>query len=228
MINGILFDRYRLTQFAPNTYTYTKALAEQICYEYRNDIPLVVFRPSIVTNTETEPLMGWVDNFNGPIGLLLGCASGVVRTGLLDLEKRINCIPVDVSIKAIIVAAWKRATTDEQGTLPVYNSAAEPEKTINYGTMLYDGKVLFDRTPLSNMLWAPGGTTTSNKYCFYLVFFCCQLLPAIIVDTLLRVAGKVPLYVSCDYPHCAVCAIHQTKTNYPFYSTFLQFAEAES
>uniref|UniRef100_A0A182HXK5 Fatty acyl-CoA reductase n=1 Tax=Anopheles arabiensis TaxID=7173 RepID=A0A182HXK5_ANOAR len=182
----------KLTQFAPNTYTYTKALAEQICYEYRNDIPLVVFRPSIVTNTETEPLMGWVDNFNGPIGLLLGCASGVVRTGLLDLEKRINCIPVDVSIKAIIVAAWKRATTDEQGTLPVYNSAAEPEKTINYGTMLYDGKVLFDRTPLSNMLWAPGGTTTSNKYCFYLVFFCCQLLPAIIVDTLLRVAGKVP------------------------------------
>ncbi|XP_050074498.1 fatty acyl-CoA reductase 1-like [Anopheles maculipalpis] len=188
----------KLTQFAPNTYTYTKGLAEQICYEYRHDIPLVVFRPSIVTNSESEPLPGWVDNFNGPIGLLLGCASGVVRAGLLDLEKRINCIPVDVSIKAIIVAAWKRATLDEPGTLSVYNSAAEPEKTINYGTMLYDGKVLFDRTPLSNMLWAPGGTTTSNKYLFYLIFFCCQLLPAILVDALLRIAGKAPFLLKLN------------------------------
>ncbi|XP_053675231.1 putative fatty acyl-CoA reductase CG5065 [Anopheles nili] len=182
----------KLTQFAPNTYTYTKGLAEQICNEYRYELPLVVFRPSIVTNSESEPLSGWVDNFNGPIGLLLGCASGVVRTGLLDLEKRINCIPVDVSIKAIIVAAWKRATTDEPGALPVYNSAAESEKTITYGTMLYDGKVLFDRIPLSNMMWAPGGTATSNKYIFYLMFFCCQLLPALLVDALFRLRGQPP------------------------------------
>uniref|UniRef100_A0A182PNZ7 Fatty acyl-CoA reductase n=1 Tax=Anopheles epiroticus TaxID=199890 RepID=A0A182PNZ7_9DIPT len=188
----------KLTQFAPNTYTYTKGLAEQICYEYRNDIPLVVFRPSIVTNSETEPLTGWVDNFNGPIGLLLGCASGVVRAGLLDLDKRINCIPVDVSIKAIIVAAWKRATIDERGALPVYNSAAEPEKTVNYGSMLYDGKVLFDRTPLNNMLWAPGGITTTNQYCFYLVFFCCQLLPALIVDALLHIVGKTPFLLKLN------------------------------
>ncbi|XP_053663920.1 putative fatty acyl-CoA reductase CG5065 [Anopheles marshallii] len=188
----------KLTQFAPNTYTYTKGLAEQICHEYRNDVPLVVFRPSIVTNSESEPLVGWVDNFNGPIGLLLGCASGVVRAGLLDLEKRINCIPVDVSIKAIIVAAWKRATLDAPGTLSVYNSAAEPEKTINYGTMLYDGKMLFERTPLGNMLWAPGGTTTSNKYLFYLLFFCCQLLPALLVDALLRVAGRAPFLLKLN------------------------------
>uniref|UniRef100_A0A182ITL8 Fatty acyl-CoA reductase n=1 Tax=Anopheles atroparvus TaxID=41427 RepID=A0A182ITL8_ANOAO len=182
----------KLTQFAPNTYTYTKGLAEQICLEYRDQIPLVVFRPSIVTNAEMEPLRGWVDNFNGPIGLLLGCASGVVRTGMVDLNKRINCIPVDVSIKAIIVAAWKRATSDKPGALPVYNSAAEREKTINYGMMLYDGKVLFDRVPLSNMLWAPGGTTTSNEYMFYVIFFFCQLLPALFVDAMLRIVGKQP------------------------------------
>ncbi|XP_052862889.1 fatty acyl-CoA reductase wat-like [Anopheles cruzii] len=182
----------KLTRFAPNTYTYTKGLAEQICEEYRHEIPLVVFRPSIVTNAESEPLSGWVDNFNGPIGLLLGCASGVVRTGLVDLKNRINCIPVDVSIKAIIVAAWKRASIDGAGALPVYNSAAAPEKTINYGMMLYDGKVLFDRVPLSNVLWAPGGTATTNKYLFYFVFFFAQIVPALLIDTLLRVTSHKP------------------------------------
>uniref|UniRef100_A0A182WCN9 Fatty acyl-CoA reductase n=1 Tax=Anopheles minimus TaxID=112268 RepID=A0A182WCN9_9DIPT len=190
--------KQKLTEFAPNTYTYTKGLAEQICYDYRHDVPLVVFRPSIVTNSESEPLTGWVDNFNGPIGLLLGCASGVLRTGLVDLEKRINCIPVDVSIKAIIVAAWKRATIDPPGTMAVYNSAAEREKTINYGRMLYDGKVLFDRTPLNNMLWAPGGTTTSNQYFYYLIFFWIQVVPAIVVDALLRIAGKAPFLLKLN------------------------------
>uniref|UniRef100_A0A2M4AKH7 Fatty acyl-CoA reductase n=1 Tax=Anopheles triannulatus TaxID=58253 RepID=A0A2M4AKH7_9DIPT len=182
----------KLTQFAPNTYTYTKGLAEQICQDYSHKIPLVVFRPSIVTNAESEPLSGWIDNFNGPIGLLLGCGSGIVRTGLLDLNNRINCIPVDVSIKAIIVAAWKRATIDEPSALPVYNSASDPKKTINYGMMLYDGKALFERNPLSNVLWAPGGTATTNKYLFYLLFFFIQIIPAILIDTLCRITARKP------------------------------------
>uniref|UniRef100_A0A182MC43 Fatty acyl-CoA reductase n=1 Tax=Anopheles culicifacies TaxID=139723 RepID=A0A182MC43_9DIPT len=190
--------KQKLTQFAPNTYTFTKGLAEQICYDYRHDVPLVVFRPSVVTNSESEPLVGWVDNFNGPIGLLLGCASGVLRTGLINLEKHINCIPVDVSIKAIIVAAWKRATQDAPGTLAVYNSAAEREKTIDYGRMLDDGKVLFDRTPLNNMLWAPGGTATSNKFLYYIIFFFVQLVPALFVDTLLRIAGRTPFLLKLN------------------------------
>ncbi|XP_049545191.1 fatty acyl-CoA reductase wat-like [Anopheles darlingi] len=188
----------KLTQFAPNTYTYTKGLAEQICQDYSHKVPLVVFRPSIVTNAESEPLSGWIDNFNGPIGLLLGCGSGLVRTGLLDLNNRINCIPVDVSIKAIIIAAWKRATIDGPSALPVYNSAADPAKTINYGVMLYDGKTLFERVPLSNVLWAPGGTSTTNKYLFYLLFFFIQIIPAILIDTLCRITGRKPFMLKLN------------------------------
>lgn len=53
------------TDFLPNTYLYTKQLAEQICKDYSDQLPIVIFRPSIVTGAEYEPIMGWIDNFNG-------------------------------------------------------------------------------------------------------------------------------------------------------------------
>lgn len=60
------------TNFMPNTYTFTKALAEQIVDDTKDELPLVLFRPSIVISTMKDPIPGWIDNFNGPIGLLIG------------------------------------------------------------------------------------------------------------------------------------------------------------
>lgn len=52
----------------PNTYTFTKALAESWLKENKGDLPLVIVRPSIVISTVQGPLKGWVDNWNGPTG----------------------------------------------------------------------------------------------------------------------------------------------------------------
>jgi nucleoside-diphosphate-sugar epimerase len=63
------------TSFKPNSYVYTKALAEQICESYKDQIPITIVRPSIVVGTEAEPIGGWNDNFNGPgnVNFLLRC-----------------------------------------------------------------------------------------------------------------------------------------------------------
>lgn len=52
----------------PNTYTFTKALAECWLKENKGDLPLVIVRPSIVLSCIYGPLKGWVDNWNGPTG----------------------------------------------------------------------------------------------------------------------------------------------------------------
>lgn len=55
----------------PNTYTFTKFLAELLLLkECHGKIPLVIIRPSIVTASLKEPIPGWVDNLNGPTGSL--------------------------------------------------------------------------------------------------------------------------------------------------------------
>lgn len=48
------------TNFMPNTYVFSKNLAEQVSYEYRDKLPLVLFRPSIVLNAWEEPFGGYV------------------------------------------------------------------------------------------------------------------------------------------------------------------------
>lgn len=47
------------TNFMPNTYTFTKALAEQIVDDNKDELPLVLFRPSIVISSMKEPFPGF-------------------------------------------------------------------------------------------------------------------------------------------------------------------------
>lgn len=47
-------------RFLPNTYVFTKALAEQVVDDHKHELPLIVFRPSIVISTMKEPFPGWI------------------------------------------------------------------------------------------------------------------------------------------------------------------------
>lgn len=58
----------KLVGTRPNTYTFTKALAEYWLKENKGNLPLVIVRPSIVLSSINGPLKGWVDNWNGPTG----------------------------------------------------------------------------------------------------------------------------------------------------------------
>lgn len=40
----------------PNTYTFTKSLAEQLLHEEASDLPLIVIRPSVVSSTLNDPM----------------------------------------------------------------------------------------------------------------------------------------------------------------------------
>ncbi len=55
----------------PNTYTFTKAIAEQLVAQERGDLPISIVRPSIVVGSWKEPFPGWIDNMNGPTGKLI-------------------------------------------------------------------------------------------------------------------------------------------------------------
>ena len=53
----------------PNTYTFTKAMAENVITDHASDLPVAIMRPSIVVASIKEPIPGWVDNLNGPTGI---------------------------------------------------------------------------------------------------------------------------------------------------------------
>lgn len=111
----------------PNTYSYTKCLSEDLATEYAKRIPVAIARPSIgnicqpdgnkinhsflVTPIWKEPIPGWHDNLNGPTGMLVAAAKGVLRTMHCDAEAQSESIPVDVATNSVILTAWKLANS---------------------------------------------------------------------------------------------------------------------
>jgi len=64
----------------------------------------------IVTATWKEPVAGWVDNVNGPTGLIAACGKGILRTLLCHRTKIADLIPLDFPVNLILAAAWYTAS----------------------------------------------------------------------------------------------------------------------
>lgn len=60
-----------------------------------------------MTPAGIEPIPGWVDNLNGPMGLLVAAGKGVLRSMHCKGENRAQVIPVDMAITALIIIAYK-------------------------------------------------------------------------------------------------------------------------
>uniref|UniRef100_A0A2H8TGL7 Fatty acyl-CoA reductase n=2 Tax=Melanaphis sacchari TaxID=742174 RepID=A0A2H8TGL7_9HEMI len=176
----------------PNTYTLTKLLAEQIINEERNNIPVVIFRPSIVISSLNDPVKGWIDNFNGPIGLMMACGKGIVRITYGEKSIIPDYMAVDVSIKSMIVAAWHKSKSNslgEDNLVPVYNSASV-SKSVSNEELLHLGMKTIEQYPFDEMLWRPTIKFTTCFYYFYLSTLIEQVFPAIFFDALLDLIGK--------------------------------------
>ena len=63
----------------------------------------------IVTPSWKDPMPGWVDSLNGPIGLLVGGGKGVIRSMHCKGEYRAEVISVDLAINGLMQIAWKTA-----------------------------------------------------------------------------------------------------------------------
>ncbi|XP_055598948.1 fatty acyl-CoA reductase 1-like [Uranotaenia lowii] len=180
----------KLTNFAINTYTFTKGLAEQICKDYSDEIPLTIMRPSVVTNTEREPIPGWIDNFSGPTSLLIGGCTGVLRVIWLKLDKHINCIPADVCIKSFIIAAWKRANCSSKHSLDVYNCAVDHIKSYTYRFFCCEAMPIYYKIPYTSAWYKPGYVSSAHQSVYLALFILLQLPPALIVDFVQRLQNK--------------------------------------
>lgn len=63
----------------PNTYTFTKAIAERILEKRRGNIPVSYVRPTIIGASWREPFAGWIDSVSAIAAVILYTGVGVVR-----------------------------------------------------------------------------------------------------------------------------------------------------
>ncbi|XP_044260931.1 fatty acyl-CoA reductase 1-like [Tribolium madens] len=184
----------KLLKKSPNTYAYTKCLTEQLVSEYASKLPLVITRPSIVTAAWREPIPGWVDNLNGPTGLLVGAGKGVIRSMHCDPSLEANMVPVDSAINSLLLIGWKEGT-DPSRDLKVYHVTSNNDNVISWGEALDVGRKHFYDNPFSVCLWYPGGSIKSNYWYHAIAVFFLHIIPAYLVDFLMVLTGNKPFLV---------------------------------
>lgn len=57
-----------------------------------------------------EPVAGWIDNFYGATGVLVGAALGLLRTLRGKKENRADMVPADYVVNSAIAAVWDIAS----------------------------------------------------------------------------------------------------------------------
>lgn len=178
--------------YHPNSYTYSKQLSEQMVNDYRKDLPIIIQRPSIVSPSIEEPCSGWVDNFNGPVGLMLPISIGFSRILLGKASCPLNFVPVDYISNSLIAVMAQSATHMEQNRgqqldeVPIYNYGVDKREAIKISEIMDHGMTIVAKYPMDNMVWYPSTTITTSVFLYSLFFYFVQLMPGLIAELLLR------------------------------------------
>ncbi|KAM7293388.1 fatty acyl-CoA reductase 1 [Ixodes scapularis] len=182
----------KLIKDRPNTYTYTKAVAEQLVQEASSTLPVTIIRPSIITGAWKEPLEGWVDNYNGPTGLLIALGKGVLKTVYTDLQMSADLIPVDMVSNNVLAAAWYRGSGRSQKLL-VYNMTSGADNPLTWQEFMTHTWEIPYNYPSSIILRYPQPRCTHSKLLHRLRMFFQHYLPAQTFDVALRAVGRKPM-----------------------------------
>lgn len=176
----------------PNTYTFTKGLAENIVIEYENELPITIIRPSIVVASADEPVQGWIDNANGATGIVLASGKGLLRTMYGKRDAIADMIPVDLCCNLIIAAGWFRGSRKTDKCL-IFNCTSGQLNPIKWGSfekLCYDAVINY---PFESPLLVPSPIFTQSNIIFFIRQLFEQKIPAYIMDFVLKISKKKPL-----------------------------------
>lgn len=187
-------DVKRLLGKKPNTYTYTKALAEEYVMKNGKDLPIAIIRPSIIISAMKEPSQGWIDSWNGSTGTFGGISSGVMKVMFGSGSNVADLVPLDIVVNLIIVAATKC----KRSSLKVYNCCTGTSNPITCSR----AEVIIRKATYKyslNQLPFPFMVFTNSRLVYTLLRFILQIVPAFLIDLWSLFNGKKAIQMKIQH-----------------------------
>lgn len=181
----------RMLEGRPNTYTFTKAMAEQYVSKQEGKYPISIVRPSIVVNSIKEPQPGWVDNVNGISGLGSLASVGLLRTIDWNYDAISDMVPVDVVANCLICVAYQSAEHSPDKLL-IYNMTSGNMNPVSWGQFFQMLKNTATKTPPNKIVRPmidPPKHKRANPISFFMTKIFSELLFAYLIDTILVLIG---------------------------------------
>ncbi|XP_075158474.1 fatty acyl-CoA reductase wat-like [Haematobia irritans] len=182
----------------PNTYCFTKNLAESLVNEYQCKLPVAIYRPSIIImSADEEPEIGFPTKLSAGVGLYVLMGAGLLKVMNSPEDVYIDFAPQDVAIKSMAYYSIKTAkayASEKPFNIPIYHTAMCPHTGQTYAEYikLTLDQGLFEEAAFEKNLLLPGVHFTENNFIFMFLIFFKQILPAILADLLLLLFGRKP------------------------------------
>ena len=101
-----------------DTYVFTKAMGEQLLVAERGDVPLVIFRPSIVEGALSEPFPGWIEGIRMADPLIIAYGKNIIRGFVGDPAGVLDLVPVDSVVNVMLAAMPVTARSKQCNGVP--------------------------------------------------------------------------------------------------------------
>ncbi|XP_011067886.1 PREDICTED: putative fatty acyl-CoA reductase CG5065 [Acromyrmex echinatior] len=201
----------------PNTYTFTKAIAEGVFKNESGDLPIGIFRPAIIISSASEPLVGWLDNMYGPSSFTKSLLLGVARFVHCTNHKA-NVVPVDFTANALIASAWDVHNQHRRvKDMLIYNFVA-PIDGPTWKEYIYVLLNINKMYPLSNAIYLPLVTFFKHEISYRFCIWFGHFLPALLLDAASICIGRSPrmwkLYMKVDKFSKAIQPFCNTEWSY--------------
>ncbi|KRT81008.1 hypothetical protein AMK59_6119, partial [Oryctes borbonicus] len=136
----------------PNTYVFTKAIAEDCTRKAAHQLPVCIVRPAIVTATYKEPVRSWIDNVYGATGIVVGSGVGLLRVANINQDKTAEIIPADMVVNLVLAASYKTAV-ERKPEASVYNLMSSPHNAVSWAKFMRLNARFGLFTPSLKSLW---------------------------------------------------------------------------
>ncbi|KAL1221705.1 Fatty acyl-CoA reductase 1 [Cardamine amara subsp. amara] len=130
----------------PNTYVFTKAMGEMLMGKYRENLPLVIIRPTMITSTMAEPFPGWIEGLKTLDSVIVAYGKGRLKCFLADPNTVFDLIPADMVVNAMIAAAT--AHSGNTGTQAIYQVGSSCQNPVTFGELHDIAARYFAKSPL--------------------------------------------------------------------------------
>ncbi|ANM70188.1 fatty acid reductase 7 [Arabidopsis thaliana] len=147
----------------PNTYVFTKAMGEMLLGHYRETMPIVIIRPTIITSTFSDPFPGWIEGLKTVDSVIIFYGKGILKCFLVDQKTVCDIIPVDMVVNAMIAIAADHC--HDSGSHTVYHVGSSNQNPVIYKQIYEMMSRYFMKSPLvgrNGMLIVPKVTRIST------------------------------------------------------------------
>ncbi|XP_024012428.1 LOW QUALITY PROTEIN: putative fatty acyl-CoA reductase 7 [Eutrema salsugineum] len=130
----------------PNTYAFSKAMGEMLIGQYRESMPIVIIRPTIITSTISDPFPGWIEGLKTVDSVITSYGKGMLKCFLVDRNAICDIIPVDIVANAMIATAAEHFR--DSGSHTVYHVGSSYRNPIMYKQIYEIFTRYFKESPL--------------------------------------------------------------------------------